>query len=304
MAERHRGDARHGRAYQRGHRAWEGYNNTFNWTIANTRHVRATLRRRLCGTTTLSTAPRPTDNWSVTWWTTGRARCGLTRYGASRMVPVRGTKTTPRETALLWKDTPRMFSTLARPLRLRSLTPIPEPSPTRRRTGRPTSGSVTASRTRIRLRRPTRAATRSCQTRRTRSRSNTFGQRRRQVPPHLQRGRRLQDSPCVDDDGPKRPRQRRPNHRRLQATPINSTTGKASWPHQALEPNFSWNNVGPGGRALVFNTGSSRSRPIATTTISESTAERLDSSHRFADLQRGVERRRLHQAVTPTRTRW
>jgi hypothetical protein len=39
-------------------------------------------------------------------------------------------------------------------------------------------------------------------------------------------------------------------------TPINSVTGKASWPRQALEPNFSWNNVGPGGRALVFNTSS------------------------------------------------
>jgi len=45
------------------------------------------------------------------------------------------------------------------------------------------------------------------------------------------------------------------------ATPINSTTGKASWAHEALEPNFSWNNGGPGGRALVFKTGSITAKP-------------------------------------------
>jgi hypothetical protein len=45
------------------------------------------------------------------------------------------------------------------------------------------------------------------------------------------------------------------------ATPINSTTGNASWTHQALEPNFSWNNVGPGGLALVFKTSSVTLKP-------------------------------------------
>jgi len=36
--------------------------------------------------------------------------------------------------------------------------------------------------------------------------------------------------------------------------PINTTTGRASWPHSALEPCYSWNNVhAPTGSAMRFN---------------------------------------------------
>ena len=38
------------------------------------------------------------------------------------------------------------------------------------------------------------------------------------------------------------------------ATPINSTTGTPAWPHQALEPCYSWNNIhSPGGQHMNFS---------------------------------------------------
>ena len=45
---------------------------------------------------------------------------------------------------------------------------------------------------------------------------------------------------------------------------INTTTGTASWPHSALEPCFSWNNVyAPNGNALGFNTNAGQPTTIA-----------------------------------------
>ena len=45
------------------------------------------------------------------------------------------------------------------------------------------------------------------------------------------------------------------------ATPINSTTGKATWPHNALEPAYSWNNkYTPTGASVNFKAGFSNVR--------------------------------------------
>jgi hypothetical protein len=41
------------------------------------------------------------------------------------------------------------------------------------------------------------------------------------------------------------------------STPINSTTGTVAWPHQALEPQYSWNNIhSPGGEHINFSPSS------------------------------------------------
>jgi hypothetical protein len=40
------------------------------------------------------------------------------------------------------------------------------------------------------------------------------------------------------------------------APPVNRATGKAAWPHQALEPSYSWNDIyTPTGDSVNFKTG-------------------------------------------------
>ena len=40
------------------------------------------------------------------------------------------------------------------------------------------------------------------------------------------------------------------------APPVNRATGKAAWPHQALEPSYSWNDIyTPTGESVNFKTG-------------------------------------------------